>query len=203
MIAITVKDTGTQAIREGTRLNGLHEVMGRAVTNVVMAHFYRLNAERENKLGGKRTNFYSKAAKSTSYKVFDNGAMVSVAKLGIRQRLEGGTILPKKKYLTIPVVAEAYGRRAREFSNLVVGRDEHGRLALVEAESVTIKKSRKKKDKGKLVAGEKRGGKVMYLLVPKVVQRADPTVLPTLDAMVAAAILAGNEYAARRGKGKA
>src|SRR5574341_195301 len=157
-------------------------LIGRAVTNRVQSHFYSLNSARANKLGGKRTNFYSSAAKSTQFQTTSDGVTVSINKQGIRQRLQGGVIRPKNaKYLTIPAIAEAYGRRAREFSNLEFGfaKDESGDLrpALVEAQATLLKRNRK----GRLKSGGEVGGKAFYWLGRSADKDPDPSVLPTKE----------------------
>jgi hypothetical protein len=132
------------------------------------AWFYRLDSERANKLGGRRTHFYGDAGRSTTYQIVTNGVVFGIAKQGIRQRLEGGTIVPrgyskitgrKLRNLTIPATAEAYGKRASEFDLefAMVQDGGHVRPALV----------------------EKGETKAMYWLVPRVVQQKDPSVLPT------------------------
>src|SRR5260370_31538129 len=100
---------------------GVKPAIGRAVLGLVQQHFLRLNASRANPLGGPRSNFYAQAARSTRYDVLTDGVLVSVSQVGIRQRREGGEIVPRNvKYLTIPAIAEAFGRRAAEFDNLVI-----------------------------------------------------------------------------------
>ena len=164
------------------------KVAGRAGQNFVRGHFTRLDSARPNRLAGKRTHFYSKAKAGTTYKADATGATVSVNQVGIRQRIEGGVILPKKPggFLTIPARAEAYGRRAREFNNLKVLFGRGGQpVALVVADATEVRATKKGfKSRGEV------GGGVMYWLVKRVDQKADPSVMPNLarmkDAIVAA-----------------
>lgn len=156
----------------------VNKLIGRAGQTFVRKHFYDLDAKRPNRLGGERVHFYGGAAKSTTFATTADGAVISVNQTGVRQRIQGGTILPKKsKYLTIPARAEAYGKRAREFNNLKVVRFGNV-LALVVADATKLSKGKK----GFRAAGETGGG-VMYWLVPKVVQKADPSVMPNLEAL--------------------
>src|SRR5712692_8801431 len=121
---IDIQDRATPAV-EGAlselQLAGVKPVIGRAVVQLVQHHFLRLNSSRANPLGGPRSNFYAQAARNTRYDVLTDGVLVSVSQIGIRQRLEGGEILPRNaKYLALPAIAEAYGKRAREFPNLTI-----------------------------------------------------------------------------------
>ena len=204
------KDTVTPALQRITAaLRGdVRRVMGRAVGRLISDHLYRLNSERPNALGGRRTNFWSAAAKSVSFQETPDGAVVSISQIGIRQRFQGGFIRPvNRKYLTIPAAPEAHGRRASEFSNLRFGFgvNKYGNLqpALVEASASRVKFIRGLGGalKTKNLGGT--GGKVMFWLARRAFQRADPTVLPTLSEMeqTAAAAAAGHLERALGGPG--
>lgn len=160
----------------------INKVVARSGVNLFREHFFKLNAERPNKLGGRRTQFYGDAARGTSATVLPDGALVSVNQVGIRQRWKGGTIRAKPgKWLTIPARAEAHGKRAREFNDLRFVLFEHG-AALIRNDATTLKRKRDRKTgKVSLVAGEERGGEVMYWLKRSVTQRADPSVIPMPD----------------------
>jgi hypothetical protein len=164
------------AVLRGAALN---RQIGRGVAGLFSDHFRYLDATRPNALGGNRTHFYGDAAKAVSSDGDNEGATITVAQQGIRQRLQGGTIRPGagKKYLTIPARAEAYGRRAREFHDLKFVKLKNGRGMLVAGELTGL--TGKMNKKGEVV--ERPGtedGVVMYWLVPSVVQKADPSVLP-------------------------
>jgi hypothetical protein len=187
---IEIRDRATPAIR-GARgelqLAGVKPAIGRAVL--------RLNASRANPLGlsgepagDPRSNFYAQAARSARYDVLTDGVLVSVSQAGIRQRREGGEIVPRNvKYLTIPAIAEAFGRRAAEFDNLVImWRRLAGQtrpVALVEATPFT-----------RGIKTDRVGGRVFFWLVKSVSQKADPSVLPTDQEMIDAANAGANEY---------
>ena len=103
------------------------------------------------------------------------------------------------KMLTIPASPEAYGMRAREFKDLDVRRvldPKTGvlRLALVRRASTQIRYVRRKNKDGTATLNAKPvrevGGEVMFWLVRKVVQKADPTVLPYAEQMSARALAA-------------
>lgn len=178
-IAIDIKDQVTPLLKQvsgAVRTDAMNAEVGRSVVNRLQAHFFKLDQSRSNVLGGKRTHFYSQAAKSTQFQADSDKAVVSVSgPVGFRQRLEGGTIKPvKSKYLTIPAISEAYGKRSREFSNLHVLYGRRGPVALVEANATQLKRGKK----GFKSAGEV-GGRVFFWLVKSVTQQADRGVLPS------------------------
>jgi hypothetical protein len=188
---IDIQDRATPAIRGALgelQLAGVKPAIGRAVVRLVQQHFLRLNASRANPLGGPRSNFYAQAARSTRYDVLTDGVLVSVSQAGIRQRREGGEIVPRNvKYLTIPAIAEAFGRRAAEFDNLVIMWRRIGGqtrpVALVEATPFT-----------RGIKTDRVGGRVFFWLVKSVTQRADPAVLPADDELRDTAIGAAQAY---------
>jgi hypothetical protein len=162
----------------------INPVIGRAASNTVVAHLRRLNNERPNQLGGKRTNFYASAARGTSYSVIsDTEVTVSIAHVGIRQRFFGGKIVPTggRKFLTIPAAAEAHGKRAREFSDLEVVFGMGGR---------PIGLARK-------AQGKRQFGTILFRLVRSVNQRPDPSVLPDKATIAAACTAAGKSHIER------
>jgi hypothetical protein len=188
-VDVTVKDAATPRLQNlGSLLApaAVARVAGAAGRNYVQDFFVRLNAERRNKLGGERTNFYSSAAKATSFTSDENGATVSVSQVGIRQRIEGGKIEPRNaKYLTIPARAEAYGKRASEFPNLKVLFGKGGKpYALGEADATKVTKGKN----GFKSAGE-TGGAVFFWLVPSVLQAPDPTANPAASGQMRNSIL--------------
>lgn len=170
---------------------------------VVRDHFFKLNAERPNQLGGRRTNFWTATGRSVSSNSQPGTVEININQVGFRQRLQGGWIRPTggKKYLTIPAVAEAHGRRASEFSNLRFGftENKYGNLqpALVEASATNLKFGRKRKDGSRKtnVTGH-TGGRAIFFLSKQVFQQADPSVLPSEAAITDAAIKAVENAAA-------
>lgn len=182
------------------RSGALENAMGRGANNAVRNHLFRVNRERPNQLGGRRTNFYAGAARATSYTSRPGLIEVNVNQVGIRQRVEGGVIKAVKgKYLTIPAVPEAHGRTAREFSNLRFGfaENKYGNLqpALVRASASQVSFGRKKRDGSRSVKRTgSAGGEVVYWLTPRVFQRADPTVMPAEAEIIKAATDTGDAY---------
>lgn len=164
---IEVQDTATVAlvaVRRKLAPATVNKIAAREGQKFTRQHYINLNRTRPNALGGERTNFYAGAARGTSASSDENGATISINKLGIRQRLYGGTILPKNgKFLTIPAIAVAHGKRAREFGDL--------KFAFVDDGS------------GRPRRALAKDGKAYFWLASRVVQMADPSVLPNLGDM--------------------
>ena len=177
-INIQTKDAATEAvidIEQDIDLDQVAPVIGNSGRKIVSDHLTALDARRRNRLGGRRTHFYSDAAKSTNWRITSNGVQIAINHVGMAQRYFGGTIKPvNKKRLTIPADADAYGKRAREFGKLDIVFGRKGVVGLA------------KPRKGKAKRGQ-RAGKVLYWLVKSVTQEADKTVLPT-DKEIAAGV---------------
>jgi hypothetical protein len=100
-------------------LSVVNKLIARSEQQLVTKHLFAYSAANPNKMGGKRTNFVGEMARSVNSVSDAKSATVSIAHIGARLRIMGGTIKPvKAKYLTIPAIVEAYGKRARDFPNL-------------------------------------------------------------------------------------
>ncbi len=169
-----------RAVVRGIAPERVNPVVGRSAVNTIRAHLFAANRTRPNALGGTRTNFYASAARGTSFESVGDGAVVSIAQVGIRQRVLGGTIKPKTgKFLTIPVAPQAHGKRAREFGDLEVIFGPGGQpVALATKGTRTLSITQNKA--GKIVKRlEGRRGVILFRLVRSVTQRPDPSVLPS------------------------
>lgn len=201
-LTIDVTDRASPVLNQldaGIRGDGARHSAGGSVMRQILDHLTVLDAERPNELGGRRTHFYAKAGKSTSYQITDTGATVSINSVGIAQRYFGGEIRPGpgKKYLTIPARAEAHGRRAGEFNNLQLLFGRNGPYALAEREytSFTVRKWGKGENrKSKIQNRQSHGGGIFYWLVKSVSQQPDPSVLPELPEMENTAVKAVENY---------
>lgn len=152
-------------------------LVGRAAVNVYRSHFDALES-RPNRHGWPKTHFWSQARRSTNYAAAPDGAQININQVGVAQRLRGGPLVPTggRRMLTIPACAEAYGRRAGEFSSLVlrmIKTSKGLRPALAEARATEFRKTKKG-----LAPVASRIGKVFFWLVPYAVQKPDPGVLP-------------------------
>ncbi len=161
--------------------------VGGIAQRLTQRHLRRLDRERPNQLGGRRTNFYGKAARGTFFTVAPEGVVVTVGQQGMRQRFAGGVITPvKARFLTIPATAEAHGKRAGEFSDLKFAVIPGQGLALVRRQA-TQTKVVKTKQLGRFKAADitnaslqTTGGglEVIFWRRKRVTQRPDPTVIP-------------------------
>lgn len=156
-----------------------------ALQILVMRHLQKVARERHNtanRLGATPTGFWSGSAQAVSLHTHANDAEVSVTHPGIARALRDVIIRPRRaKALTIPLRAEAYGKRPREFANLS-GADLF-------------------RPKGTRILATEEGGKLtpMYALCASVTQRRDPTLLPdqkTIDDALARAAINALETAA-------
>ncbi len=187
-IALPLGGTVLDRVKNAAQAAGLALVGARAVAVVTKDHLVQLDQER-HRYG---RHYYLQAARSVASRAVFGAAsglaLVTVSQIGIRQRVNGGTIVPKggRKFLTLPEAPEAHAKRAREFSDLdfAMALDENGSLrpALVQRASTAITITRRKKKDGTVKftvkPGEVQGGKVMFWLARRVKQRPDPTVLP-------------------------
>lgn len=159
------KDEVTPHLRKLLKQAGgngpLAKVLGRAGANELKKYFRARNAANPNKLGGRRTNFWSAVAASVqSPRMLPGRIVISITHPAIAQKVHGGTITAKKtKNLSIPIAPEAHGKSPRVFSSL--------QFAMTAAGV-------------KLLGLRESGGgiKWLYLLTPSVTQDADPKALP-------------------------
>lgn len=119
MLTITTsKDEITPDLRRLLKLaqddSGLRAVMGRAGANVLRKHFRARNAT-PNKLGGKRTNFWSRVAESVhAPRSAGSKIVIPINHNAISLKVFGGTIRPTKwKNLAIPIHPSVHGVTAR------------------------------------------------------------------------------------------
>lgn len=167
----------------------IQAIVGTSGADTVQRHLYKLNTERPNRLGGTRTNFYTRAGDSTTWRqASEDTVLIAIALPGIAQRYYGGTIKPTggRKYLTIPARAEAHGRTAGSFKDLVIVFGQGGKpIALARAGQTTIG-FRRQKETGFRRAYSKgaAGGEIMYWLKTEITQQPDPTVLPTEEEVI-------------------
>jgi hypothetical protein len=175
-------------------------VVARSGANLLREHFSAKNLK-PNKMGWPKTNFFAQAARGVSSKVEGDDIFIdATAPVGLRQRLRGGLITPKRvKFLTMPAAPEAYGKRAREFNNLkfAVVEDAQGvkRKALVQADATLIKFGNRRKDGSRKirVLGQQGGG-VMFWLIRSANQAPDPSVLPTRELLIRRMVTDGTDW---------
>jgi len=194
-VQIDVQDLASPAVRRmlvGLQPAQINPIVGRSAQQSYKTHLFGVDQSRANKLGGRRTHFFASAARGTSFKVVGDEVVVSIASVGIRQRYYGGTIKPKKKYLTIPAIPEAHGKRASEFTGLSFAFAEdptsgRTRPALVQGARSLIRTRRTARGVRVFAAGE-QAQRVVFWLVKSVTQQPDPSILP-YDEQVQAKVL--------------
>lgn len=169
----------------GQSLSGdaIRLVMGRSIQETLVRHFNELandsvHHKTADSFGAGRTGFYEQAADAVSLvnpEIEPEGVSVSITgPRGIAQRLFGGPISRADGgYLTIPARTEAYGKRAREFSDL---------------EFILFGRT------GTAALAQKETGLVYFWLVREVTQAPDPTVLPEEEEMLNPAIAQAQKF---------
>ncbi len=197
------KDAATpalQSLRAGLAPEQVNPIIGRSARNTYRTHLFGLNAQRANKLNGPRTNFYASAARATQFRVQGDFVIISINQVGIGLRYFGGTVRPKeKKYLTIPAIPEAHGKRASEFSGLFFAFEKNlrtGKLqpALVQGERSLLRRRRDRAGAVRTFFAGSQARRVVYWLVTEATFRPDPTVLPHPELVEAQAARAVDAY---------
>jgi hypothetical protein len=187
------------------------QAAGSGVRISLIEHFTKIEQDdvhhlTATRLGAGRSHFYGGVAKGVQFPVSEGAGEVSVSinNVGIAQRYFGGPITPKdKQWLTIPAVAEAYGRPANSFNNLNFVLFRPDLAALIEktpGQPSLAKRTRKAKNgviKQIDATNDDKKPRVIYWLKKEVQQAPDPTVLPTDDEMSEAAVEAGREALSR------
>lgn len=186
-LAITVQDTATPRMAQlmaglGNR-TGLHEAVGREALGLTRNHLIHIAATRHataERLGAAPTGHWAQAAEKTVETHDENAATITINQPGIGRVAHDVTITPKagKKFLTIPLAAEAYGQRAYRMNNTFFLRSKAGQLFIARQN------------------GGARGGSLvlLYLLVKSVFQKQDRSLLPSDDEYRIAAKLGVRNY---------
>jgi hypothetical protein len=170
---------------------GVNKTLGIALKKTVKRHF-RSRSARPNALGGATTQFWERAADGTRSEADDAGATVSMQVAGysgngnpIAQRLFGGTIFARPGHaLAIPVNPDVHGipaREARRGGNtklIPFGKGQGNRLGIIVR-----------------TRDGKSTGEILYILLSKVTQKPDPTVLPDDETLKTAAYTAVEDAA--------
>lgn len=183
-----VRDTARPALRElegAVSPKRIAGELGPRLTKLVQGNFLK---QPRNKNDWPTTNFYPRAAKATNWQADDQALHIIVNQIGIRQRFYGGEIKPvNAKALTFPAAPDAYGKRASEFSNLVIRfildpASGKMRPALVEKPgTVKVKLGRKKKDGSRTSTpvSTSTGLVPLFWLASGALQSPNPAIIPT------------------------
>lgn len=171
-VSVSVADNATGAVESllSRNMARLQAAVGPAMVRLFRRNFL---AKGTNKKGWPTTNFWSRAAKATTWAPIPNGVAIIVNQIGVRQRYFGGPINPvRARLLTIPLVAEAYGKTAREFTGLFFMQTKSGAKFLARREGGG--------------QGQKARLTFLFSLREGVVQEADKSVIPSKQEMMAA-----------------
>jgi hypothetical protein len=163
---------------------GLNERIADRERNLVRDYFDELSATRHdtaNRLGAEPSGFWDQARDGASSMATEEEAVVSITKAGIGRAGHDVTITPGpgKQFLTIPLIAEAYNKRAYTVPGLFALREkaEEGKSSLVLF---------KKEEDGTITP--------WYALVRSVTQLQDRTMLPSDEALLNEAIAGVRDY---------
>lgn len=186
-IHITVEATEAKRLLKTLQLGPTDRVMlhkriaarGEELTRTYLGEVSRERHATASRLGARPTGFFGDAAERVTRRADADGATVGITHPGISRAAHDVEIVPRNgsKYLTIPVNAIGYGRRAREIGNLFF---------------FTSKKT------GKLYLGTNAEGVdhpiAIYLLVERSMLKQDRTLLPSDEAYGESALAGARDW---------
>lgn len=196
MISINVTADTDKATEFIVRIKGaiarpkaLNDALGRRLARDLQSHF-KVKNRVPNRLRGARTNFWQAVSKATVMtEATDTGATVTIGESRFRIHLQGGTIRPtgNRKALTIPLVADAHGKRVREYEQssgkklfrigrALFERSSKGTQSLTGATRVSAR-NRAGQTRSLNLRGRSQV-RAVYALAKSVTIKADPTALP-------------------------
>ena len=178
-----------------------YKIAGTGVLEAIKTHLVARDAV-PNKNRWPKTHFNDRARKQTFLTTSPTDATVHIALVGFGTFVTGKPDVIKPvnaKFLTIPARPEAYGKRAREFSDLhfAIVDDFYGRPrpALVRAAQTLFKFGRKVKGKSAVKDVEEVGGEVYFWLAKSVHPKPHPEALPKTEDLKRAAVGELESYA--------
>jgi len=163
----------SRALKDRASINN---ATSEAVATLVRTHFRAYGADKKNKFGRPST-FWQRMTKSVRNEYTPTMSAVSMAR-PIAQKYFGGPIRPTggRKFLTIPVSPESYGKSARSFHGLFVFRyadmGKNGQAYLAKSNRKVVLSTHSGPQKKEKIT-------LLYLLKSFVVQKGDKSVLPT------------------------
>jgi hypothetical protein len=179
------RDTATPALNEllqKATVKELRAAVGPVVLATVQDH---LAANGRNKRGWPSSSFWGSAAKSTSWNAQaaqDSTIIITINKIGVRQRYHGGNIAPvKAKALAIPISPASYGKKPSDFPGMILIRPKKGAyLCGREQEMTGVRKDGKRTKRGQGSKISRERLQFLFKLVGGVYQAPDPSVLPSV-----------------------
>lgn len=213
-LSVTVEASGARnfLVRiqgELHRPKSLNGALGRRLARELQGHFRARNKE-PNQMAAPKTNFWKKVADDTVMtEATDTGATVTIAHDKFRIHLSGGTIRPTggRKFLTIPLVKEARGKRVEDyehesgrklfrpgFKNVLLERSDKGTPAMIGGTRVSVRRRGAFRE---ISAPSKGRVRAVYALKRQVTLKADPRALPSMESLAAALNDAAEKWVAR------
>lgn len=188
-LSITVTDTATPALRQKLAQCSparLARILGPALLRLTQDH---LIANGPNQRGWPTTGFWPRAAKAATWTGTDDGVLISINQIGVRQRFHGGTIRPvKARALTIPISPEAHGKTASDFPEAFLLKTKKGAYLVQRGEGISAKGNVvKKRGRGFAARRVVAALEFLFKLSPGVEQAGDRSVIPSPDTYAAAA----------------
>lgn len=178
-----------------------YKIAGTGLLEAIKDHLVKRDAV-PNKNQWPKTHFHDRARKQTFLTTTPTDATVHIALVGFGTFVTGKPDVIKPvnaKFLTIPARPEAYGKRAREFSDLIfaIVDDFYGRPrpALIRASQTVFKFGKKTKGKRMVKDVEEVGGEVYFWLAKSVRPKPHPEALPKTEDMKRAAVAELESYA--------
>lgn len=177
-VRVNITDSATPAIRGAVNLLTFRKaarVAGAAVRVQIRKHLAGKQRQ-PNKLNAPKTNWYQRARDRVLYVEEGSRVYISIDFPGFRMRLTGdpAVITPvNAKALAIPIHSAAYGRRPREFDDLIFVPVLRGRTIGFLSRQVGV--------------GATKVWINLYRLVKFVRTKADPSLMPTEADMIAEA----------------
>lgn len=180
----------------------LHRTMGLHVREKTREHLRAISLSRKNKFGARSSRFWAKAAdKVSAPAATDASAVITINHPGIRRAYEDitikpGTQTPGVQWLTIPLIAAAYNRRAYRVKGLF-------RLLKKGATAIGYRLGKKQRripvfdSDDKMHVLSQRTGETLthwYALVKSVLQKRDRTLLPSDEEFSDAALARARMY---------
>lgn len=195
----TVVDTGTETLERLSRAlkntEALNKVIAQENATLFEDHFRAIGAKEKNKFGRPST-FWSRMIGETK-PIFSKSLCAIQMNRAIAQRYFGGPIRPTggRKFLTIPVSKEAYGKSARSFHGLFVFRygdvGKNGSAFLAKSNRKVVLSTNSGPQKKERIT-------LLYQLLARVIQKKNPSILPTDSEIAVASNFAVTEYLKRK-----
>jgi hypothetical protein len=191
-LEISLIDSATPALEKLAVAFDNSEAMNQAIAEAALPtfqrHFLQKADTNRNKFGARGT-FWNRMISSTRATASDHAAIIRMP-AELRLRSQGGTVYPKNaQNLAIPNHPDAYGKSPRDFNDLRFIPYASGAKALVRRAQTKIRVGKKGIERGPEV-----GGEVFYWLTPSATINPDPTILPPLDSIQAAARQGLSDY---------